>query len=109
MFLLGRKVLLFVNLFSIILLFNTGSLQAKVVINKRSGYEFSSLMQQNRTVKGKVVDEKGIPLPGVTILVVGSTKGVSTDLDGSYSIDVKTTDKLLFSFIGMESQTIEGR
>lgn len=57
-------------------------------------------------VKGKVTDEKGEPLPGVTIAVVGSPRGVSTDRDGSYNISVKSTDKLQFSFVSMENQTI---
>lgn len=61
---------------------------------------------QNSLVRGKVLDEKGTPLPGVTITVVGSTKGVITDNDGNYSIEVKPTDVLTFSFIGLESQTL---
>jgi len=57
-------------------------------------------------VKGKVVDEKGEPLPGVTIAVVGTPRGVLSDRDGTYTIGLKSTDKLQFSFIGMENQTI---
>ncbi len=53
-----------------------------------------------------MVDEKGEALLGVTIAVVGSPRGVSTDRDGTYSISVKSTDKLQFSFISMENQTI---
>lgn len=67
----------------------------------------STIVEQNRVVTGIVKDEKGSPLPGVTIVIEGSTRGVSTDLDGSYSIDVKSTDKLLFSFIGLENQLVE--
>lgn len=55
-------------------------------------------------VTGLVLDEKGNPLPGVTITIAGSTKGVITDTDGNYSIEVKPTDKLTFSFIGLEPQ-----
>lgn len=58
-------------------------------------------------VTGLVLDEKGNPLPGVTITIAGSTKGVITDTDGNYSIEVKPTDKLTFSFIGLEPQTID--
>ena len=61
---------------------------------------------QNITVTGRVLDEQDDPLPGVTITVVGSTRGVITDIDGNYSIDAKSTDQLLFSFVGLESQTI---
>jgi len=64
-------------------------------------------LQQNRTLKGKVVDENGNPLPGVTITVVGSTRGVITDDDGNYSIEVDFNDILELSFIGLETQRIK--
>ena len=64
-------------------------------------------MQQNSSVKGKVTDVAGQPLPGVTITVVGTSRGVITDNDGSFKIDAKSTDKLVFSFIGMESQIVD--
>lgn len=62
---------------------------------------------QDFTLTGKVTTADGGPLPGVTITVVGTTRGVITDVDGSYSISVKPTDKLVFSFIGMDSQIID--
>ncbi|MDD3911868.1 MAG: SusC/RagA family TonB-linked outer membrane protein, partial [Bacteroidales bacterium] len=63
--------------------------------------------QQQVTVKGKVVEtETGDPLPGVSIIVDKSTKGVTTDIDGTFEIKVASSDKLVFSFLGMESQTI---
>ena len=58
------------------------------------------------TLSGKVSDEKGDPLPGVSIVLVGGTRGVATDLDGSYSIAVTSRDRLLFSFLGMEDQVV---
>jgi len=62
---------------------------------------------QQVTVTGKVVEaETGEPLPGVSIMVDKSTRGVSTDIDGTFEIRVLPTDKLIFSFIGMASQTI---
>jgi TonB-linked SusC/RagA family outer membrane protein len=61
---------------------------------------------QNR-ITGKVTGPDGAPLPGVTVTIEKSTKGVITDPDGNYSIDVKPGDRLVFSFVGMESQTIE--
>jgi TonB-linked SusC/RagA family outer membrane protein len=63
--------------------------------------------QQQSRVKGIVTDETGAPLPGVTITIVGTTRGVITDIDGTYSIEANPTDKLVFSFVGMESQIID--
>lgn len=62
--------------------------------------------QEQKKVTGKVVDETGEALPGVAIQVKGTPRGVSTDIDGSFSIDVKSTDVLIFSCIGMEDQSI---
>jgi len=68
--------------------------------------EYQTVQQQN-VIKGKVIDEEGAPLPGVTITIVGTTRGVITDVDGTYSIEAKPVDKLVFSFIGKESQIID--
>ncbi len=66
-----------------------------------------NIQQQQNVIKGKVSDEAGQPLPGVTITVVGTTRGVITNNDGTYSIEVAPTDKLVFSFVGLESQIID--
>lgn len=63
--------------------------------------------QQKNMIKGKVLDDLGEPLPGAAIMVVGSTRGVTTDLDGSFEIEVTSKDKLTISFLGMQDQTIE--
>jgi TonB-linked SusC/RagA family outer membrane protein len=66
-----------------------------------------SMMGQN-LIKGKVIDaETGETLPGVNITVENSTRGVSTDMDGTFEIRVSPSDKLVFSSVGMEPQTIE--
>ncbi|MGV8092159.1 MAG: SusC/RagA family TonB-linked outer membrane protein [Mangrovibacterium sp.] len=63
--------------------------------------------QQTRTVSGKVTDSAGNPLPGVSILIKGTAKGVITDAEGSYTIGNLTEKSILdFSFIGMQSQSI---
>ncbi|HHU98192.1 MAG TPA: TonB-dependent receptor [Petrimonas sp.] len=61
---------------------------------------------QTITVRGQVVDSQYEPVPGATIVVVGTTKGVITDVDGRYSIEVQPTDQLQFSFLGLQTQTI---
>lgn len=61
---------------------------------------------EEQTVTGKVVDQNGLPLPGVTVLEVGTTNGTATDLDGNYTITVADGASLSFSFVSFETQTI---
>ena len=66
-----------------------------------------SLFAQNFSVKGTVFDgESNEPLIGVTIMQEGTNNGVITDIDGSYSIEIKGVAKatLVYSYIGMQSQ-----
>ena len=56
-------------------------------------------------VAGKVTDETNLPLPGANILVHGTSKGVTTDLDGNYFIEVKKGDVLDFSYVGYKLQS----
>jgi TonB-dependent starch-binding outer membrane protein SusC len=69
-------------------------------------YQFS-FAQQIR-VSGVVtsVHENNISLPGVTVVVEGTTRGTITDMDGRYEIDVLADDRLVFSFVGMIARTI---
>ncbi|MFD1615437.1 SusC/RagA family TonB-linked outer membrane protein [Gelatiniphilus marinus] len=55
---------------------------------------------QEKTITGEVFDSSGLPLPGATILIKGSTTGTSTDFDGKYSIKANQGSTLVFSFIG---------
>lgn len=59
-----------------------------------------------KKITGTIVDDIGATLPGVAIRVVGTPRGVTTDTDGTFSLDVLSTDKLQISFLGMETQTI---
>lgn len=62
---------------------------------------------QTKTVQGKVTDSKGEPLPGVTVVVKGSTSGTITGSDGTYILtDVPSNAVLVFSFVGMRVQEI---
>ena len=54
---------------------------------------------QERTITGTVSDESG-PLPGVSVLIEGTTSGTETDFDGNYSIEASSGDVLRFSFVG---------
>ena len=58
--------------------------------------------QQQKTVSGKVTDPSGAPLPGVSIIIKGTTQGTITDNDGNYSLkEVSAEGILVFSFVGM--------
>ena len=62
---------------------------------------------QQITVTGMVTDaQTGDPLPGVNIVIQGTTQGTTTDVDGSYSIGAPPDATLVFSFVGYQSSTI---
>ena len=67
---------------------------------------YSALFAQNVKVSGKVTDESGLPLPGVSVKVKGTTNGVMTNVDGLYSLSVPSPAILNFSFIGYVSRDI---
>ena len=81
----------------------------QVMIHKTKTESIRSVIQQDNTlmIRGKVTDAAGGPLPGASITIVGTTKGVTTDLDGTFTIEANRGDKLIFSFIGMDSQVID--
>ena len=56
------------------------------------------------TVRGRVVDADGLPLPGVAVMVSGTSNGTMTDENGNYSISVKKGDVLIFTSLGMGDQ-----
>ncbi|KKM20764.1 hypothetical protein LCGC14_1642190, partial [marine sediment metagenome] len=67
---------------------------------------FSGYTSFGQTITGIVTDTNEAPLPGVTIIVGGTTKGATTDFDGNYSIMANTGDILQFSYIGMQTREI---
>ncbi|WP_121966875.1 TonB-dependent receptor [Myroides sp. N17-2] len=64
-------------------------------------------LAQQVTVKGVVNEENNLSLPGVSVTVKNSTKGVQTDLDGKFTIDVKEGDVLQFEYVGFKPQSIK--
>ncbi|WP_321515756.1 TonB-dependent receptor [Marinifilum fragile] len=67
----------------------------------------TSVQQEKKTIKGKVTDEQGVPLPGVSVVIKGTNVGVATDIDGNYSIQFDNEKAVLvFSFVGMTTQEI---
>lgn len=61
---------------------------------------------QDKTVTGTVTDQDNFPLPGVNILVKGTTTGMQTDFDGNYSIEVSEGQVLVFSYLGQKTVEI---
>ena len=65
--------------------------------------------EKKKTIKGSVVDDTGVPLPGVTIRLKNTQLGVSTDVDGCFTILVPEKDNaiLVFSFVGMITKEVK--
>jgi TonB-linked SusC/RagA family outer membrane protein len=61
---------------------------------------------QEKTITGIVTDAEGLPIPGANVLISGTTQGVQTDFDGKYSITAAVGQKLVFSYVSMEKQTV---
>ncbi len=62
---------------------------------------------QTHTVSGTIRDAAGNPLPGVVVIVPGTTNGTITDLDGHYSLKIDGAQKLQASFIGFKTSEID--
>jgi len=79
-----------------------------IVISDKKRIGESNIVQQSVTVSGRVTDSSGSLLPGVTVVVKGTTSGTITDPKGTYTLtNVSSNATLLFSFVGMKSQEIQ--
>ncbi|MGV8091967.1 MAG: TonB-dependent receptor [Mangrovibacterium sp.] len=79
-------------------------LDRKIIL---SPSENPSTTQQQKSIAGKVTDTSGAPLPGVSVVVKGTTQGTISDADGNYSLsNVSSDGTLVFSFVGMKTQEI---
>jgi iron complex outermembrane receptor protein len=65
-----------------------------------------SLTAQEIKISGVVTDESKASLPGTTIIIKGSQRGTTSDIDGKYTISAKTGDVLQFSYVGLESKNV---
>ena len=74
------------------------------VVNAATANDFSN---QDITVSGRVVDGKGEGLPGVTVVVKGTSIGASTAPDGSFTLSVPANSTLVFSFVGFVTKELE--
>ena len=80
-----------------------------LLINSRmmaeTGNEATS--QQQKTISGKVTDASGATLPGVSVVIKGTTIGTPTDLDGKYSLSVPANSTLVIGYIGYITKEVE--
>lgn len=60
---------------------------------------------QEKTISGTITDGQGLPLPGVNVVVKGTTRGTQTDFDGKYSISASQGEVLQFTFVGYKTST----
>ncbi len=75
-----------------------------VLVENKNG---TSSIGMQATISGKVTDSSGFPLPGVTVVIKGTTNGTITDSEGNYTIANIPNDAILsFSFVGMKTQDI---
>jgi TonB-linked SusC/RagA family outer membrane protein len=76
------------------------------VTKARPSVDIEASAPQNVPVSGRVTDPKGEPLPGVTVLVKGTTIGTSTGNDGAFSLSVPENSTLVFSSVGFKTQEL---
>lgn len=80
-----------------------GSIQANETAGESTPPQAANNAVVRKTVKGLVKDETGEPLVGVSVIVKGTTTGVTTGVDGTYAIQAASNQTLVFSYIGMNS------
>lgn len=75
--------------------------------SSQNSFQYKSIIETQVNITGVIKDNLGRPLPGVTIIVEGSTSGTVSDTNGKYSISALSEDFLVYSFIGFIQQKIE--
>ena len=82
-------------------------IQGRQIVLSPKDFNGLSVLQQAKNISGLVTDTSGSPLPGVSIIVKGTTHGIISDFDGNYTLNnVPGNATLVFSFVGMKSQEI---
>jgi TonB-dependent starch-binding outer membrane protein SusC len=66
----------------------------------------SNVQAQNLSLKGSVKDDTGLGLPGASIVVKGTSKGVVTDNDGNFALDASKGGILVVSYVGFDNQEV---
>ena len=71
------------------------------------GIVCQTIQAQTKSVSGTVTDRTGVPLPGVSVVVKNTTRGVSSDFDGKYQLEAKQGETLVFSYVGFTTQEVK--
>jgi TonB-dependent starch-binding outer membrane protein SusC len=81
--------------------------ERQIVIQKAAESVVNAEQPQKKDISGKVSDSKGEPITGATVLVKGTTVGITTDFDGKFKLSIPADAKtLVFSFVGMKTQEV---
>lgn len=70
-------------------------------------YSNGAPLPQPKSVSGTVTSVSGEPIPGVTVLIPGTTIGTITDFEGKYTLEIGNATQLNYSFVGLKTQTVE--
>jgi len=85
----------------------TYEIEDRVVVIKKAAEKPNSVSVEQKGITGSVKDKNGDPIPGVSVVVKGTTVGTITDIDGVFRLNLSADAKtLMFSFVGMKSQEI---
>lgn len=76
-------------------------------LDKGIEQQMSVNQDNNITIKGKVLDEFGEPLPGATVIQAGTSNGTTTDLNGEFTLNAPANSTLIVSFIGYENSEVQ--
>lgn len=113
----SKKLIRVMKLATVMLIFSAiqvsaanGNDEANIILpetdNFITGVFPQNFEQEKRIISGTVSDENGQSLPGVTIVIDGTTTGAVSDADGKFTISAEDEDVLVFSFIGYEAQHV---
>lgn len=100
------KLNFFRTLLSLLFLFPFFSGLANIRSSDEASHNLNSITTYQSTVTGTVTDGEGIPLPGATVVVMGTTRGTTTDFDGNYFIAAAADATLVFSYIGFKTTEV---
>lgn len=79
----------------------------KVILTLLLAFVVQLTFAQEKTVTGTVVDDTGLPIPGVNVIVKGTQTGTQTDFDGKYTLSVSPDQTLVFTYIGFQTNEVK--